>query len=264
VSPLNPSQREKFDHDGYLPLPGFLEGSPLIAKILEERDRLIAIFCHRTIRSIDSSIFQLSHHERGTLYRGLRYLPSVAKFASDDVLLSLSRALGLRFPAIMRSYNIRMDLPGDEQHAFWWHQDISYLLGSLNSVTFWIPLSTADAENGSVELIPGSHRLGLLPVESTSGQAPQRSTILGPTALKLKIEPTGSRTILNARPGDLVVFSQFLVHRTYHNTSNAIRWTVQVRHSDLSERRFVESGYPMGDLTNIFHTDYLNDSANMV
>ena len=57
-----------------------------------------------------------------------------------------------------------MPAPGDDEHLFHWHQDFTYLLGSPNAVTIWIPLTEANETRGSVEIVPHSHRQGVLPV----------------------------------------------------------------------------------------------------
>ena len=47
-----------------------------------------------------------------------------------------------------------------------WHQDLAYLIpeeaGETLVVNFWIPLVPATAQNGCMQVIPGSHLLGLL------------------------------------------------------------------------------------------------------
>ena len=62
----------------------------------------------------------------------------------------------------MHSYNLRMDLPEEDEFLFHWHQDSTYLLGSANALTYWIPLvPVSRASVGSIAVIPGSHRDGI-------------------------------------------------------------------------------------------------------
>ena len=65
--------------------------------------------------------------------------------------------------------------------------------------------------------------------------------------------------LINAKPGDLIIFSQFLLHKSTRNFSDKIRWVAQVRHSDLSEKKFKNAGYPFGDRENIFFNNYLKN-----
>lgn len=157
----------------------------------------------------------------------------------------------------MHSYNLRMDMPNEPKYMFHWHQDISYLLGSKNSVTYWIPITPVNSTRGSIELIDGSHLNGLTPFHYTgSGPIPPNKS-MSPSDIHLDEEPASATTLIEADPGDIVVFSQLLLHRSTPNASNKTRWVAQVRHADLSEQAFLDAGYPFGDYTNIFQTDYL-------
>ena len=54
---------------------------------------------------------------------------------------------------------LRMDMPFNksEQSLFPPHQDYVYNDGSLNSVTFWLPLQDVDTSVGPLQIAPGSH-----------------------------------------------------------------------------------------------------------
>lgn len=242
--------------NGYLVVPGFFSKSVFLERIKAEINEVGKIF----VSDFDLSgadYLRMSPTERGNLYRALRYLPSLANFASSDVLLDASRQLGLSLPAVMHSYNIRMDRPHEAEFLFHWHQDITYLLGSLNSMTYWLPLGKVNARRGTVALIPGSHRQGVAPVRYTQNDEPGPTKTMTPKDLALIDEPTVPGTLIEAEFGDLVVFSQFMVHRSTPNNSDQVRWTVQIRHSDLAEPQFAAAGFPFGDSTNMFHHKYL-------
>jgi hypothetical protein len=207
------------------------------------------------------SLASMPGEDRAAFYRALRYLPSVTRLAAHPSLLEVSRSLGLRLPAVRHSYNLRMDPPGGDRFLFHWHQDITYLLGSTNSLTYWIPLGRADREHGTIEVIPGSHARGVVPFHFTGTKTLERTSTLSPTDVHLDQEPTEPTAFLEADRGDLVVFSQFLLHRSTRNASDRVRWTVQIRHSDFADERFAAAGYPLGDATNIFFTDYLKKAV---
>jgi ectoine hydroxylase-related dioxygenase (phytanoyl-CoA dioxygenase family) len=52
-----------------------------------------------------------------------------------------------------------------------WHQDYSYWTRTepMAHLTCWIGLDDADAENGCVQYVPGSHRWDLLPITGLAG-----------------------------------------------------------------------------------------------
>jgi hypothetical protein len=60
-----------------------------------------------------------------------------------------------------------------------WHQDHAYTghRTSLNTVHCWIPLQAATIDNGCMEFVPGSHRVGLLQHSSRTDLIPTRQLI---------------------------------------------------------------------------------------
>jgi ectoine hydroxylase-related dioxygenase (phytanoyl-CoA dioxygenase family) len=184
---------------------------------------------------------------------------STTRLSCSEALLNTSSDIGIKMPLIMHSYNLRMDIPNDENYLFHWHQDITYLLGSLNSVTYWIPLTKVDAYRGSIEVIPGSHKFGIYPHCYTGSNEPQADKIMSPSDIKLIDEPKSKSIVIDADVGDVIVFSQFLLHRSTFNHSKEIRWVAQIRHSDFFEDGFLDAGYPLGDQINIFNSNYLKD-----
>lgn len=257
ASALSPAHVEAYHGMGFVRIPGFFDVGRELAPVIDQITRAGQRICGRFDFDDASHVENLNPHQRGALYKLLRYLPSLMRVACGDKLIEASRALGLDMPMVLRSYNIRMDTPHRDEFLFHWHQDITYLLGSLNSVTYWIPLGTVNAGNGSVEVVPGSHRAGIAPFRFTSDKPLDAGTVLSPADIHLAEEPSEPGVMIEAEIGDLVLFSQFLLHRSTPNRSRLTRWTVQVRHADAFEPAFIDAGYPCGDATNIYHTDYL-------
>ena len=255
-------KQKEFLVNGYLLLKNVTEMLPLIGVMQDEVRALGKCFiANYDDETSAEQIAALPSNLRTSFYRALRYLPSVTQLACSPLLLDLSRQLNLAQPAVMHSYNLRMDMPNDPQFMFHWHQDITYLLGSKNSVTYWVPLTPVNEYRGSIELINGSHRQGIAPFHYTGEGFPPLNKSMGPQDICLDAEPTDDAKLIEAGPGDIVVFSQFLLHRSTPNHSKQVRWVSQVRHSDLGEADFQEAGFPFGSCTNIFHHDYLNRSG---
>ncbi len=50
------------------------------------------------------------------------------------------------------------------EHYVAWHQDVTYWgLEPAEALSAWIAIDDADAENGCMEVIPGSHQVGMVP-----------------------------------------------------------------------------------------------------
>jgi ectoine hydroxylase-related dioxygenase (phytanoyl-CoA dioxygenase family) len=258
---LTSKECEEFHANGYIVIRNIKEVNNYIGSMRSEIKALLASYFGEIFlenEDMTTKITELSDSSRRSFYIALRYLPSITQLASSPILLDLSRQLQLKIPAVMHSYNIRMDFPYVDKFLFHWHQDITYLLGSKKSLTYWIPLSHVNEINGSVELIEKSHLGGLFPFHYSGLEStPPKYKSMSPSDIKLNQEHEKSGVIVTANPGDLVIFSQFILHRSTPNRSNIMRWVAQVRHSDLADSEFRDAGYPFGDMTNIFDTKYL-------
>jgi phytanoyl-CoA hydroxylase len=113
------------------------------------------------------------------------------------------------------------------------HQDWRSSQGSLDAITIWAPLVDIGERLGALEVIPGSHKWGLLESESISYYG------------KISEEITASKFLpIEVERGDALVFSSFLVHRSGTNSTESIRWSCHFRYNNLSERTFIDRGYP--------------------
>lgn len=203
--------------------------------------------------ALGASLKAIHEGRIGDYYKSLGYLPELFRFAAAPSLISLMNSLGLLRPCMMNANNVRFDTP-DNRALFHWHQDTTYLLGSTNAITIWIPLTQADRFHGSIELIPRSHKNGIQPFAFSKG-TPATKAPVSPKDLHLVEEPLGNRITVEADPGDLVIFSQMLLHRSTPNFADHPRVTVQLRYSDLGDSTFRDAGYPFGDQTNIAYVE---------
>ena len=106
--------------------------------------------------------------------------------------------------------------------------------GSLDALVAWVPFVAVAPGWNTLEVVPGSHRTGLLPsVPHVFGSevAPGHYT-------------DGDFVPLSAAPGDVVLFSMFLVHRTGKGNRPGVRWAASFRYNNLDEASFVDRDYP--------------------
>ena len=258
---ITQNQKREFLKKGYL----IIKSSKQLKKNLIEIKKELFLFSkvfNKEIKSLSDKrfykILKKGSSSRNQYYNTIRYLYSLTELESSKFLKKISLQLNLKLPAVMRSYNIRMDTPHDRKHLFQWHQDITYLLGSLNSITYWIPLTKVNKHYGSIEVIEGSHKNGLYDYKYIGREKLIKNKKMSPKDINLKKKPNLKSVIISANPGDIIVFSQFLLHRSTKNKSQKIRWVVQVRHTDISEDSFRNAGFPFGDVTNIFFNNYIN------
>lgn len=86
-------------------------------------------------------------------------LNSIAELVDLSELAAAASALIGSADVVLFQDNLVWKSPGSRRIE--WHQDFSYWpLDSPTGVTFWLALDDADAENGCLRYIPGTHHLG--------------------------------------------------------------------------------------------------------
>ncbi len=247
-----------FERDGFAIVRGFWGAGGELDALqaqLDELGRLIVGPAFSSTHYRDCCEL-LTPDRQSLLYDRLRYLPALSRMSGSEAVRGLCIALGLGLPSLMGCCNMRLDKPGDSRHLFEWHQDTLYLLGSTNAVTLWIPLQDVDLAHGTIEVIPGSHAQGILPFRKVSDKKVAPGVPFLQRDLSLDIEVTQTPLAIEAERGDVVVFRQMLLHRSTPNHSDQIRWTAQLRVTDVAQADHRRQRCPSGDRSNIFHVDY--------
>ncbi len=164
---------------------------------------------------------------------------SLHRLGVDEHIINFVRQVGITNPVIgarpAMQFNSRfLSKDGSKHWKLDAHQDWRTGQGSLDSTVVWFPLVPAGSELGALQIIPGSHLSGLM-ASSASGYQGGITAELNPESfVQTEFEV-----------GDLLVFSAFLIHQSGNNTTNNIRWSVQLRYNNLDEPTFIERGYPM-------------------
>ena len=124
-------------------------------------------------------------------------------------------------------FNARPKLPGQQLTVVPWHQDSGYF-GTVSETslipTAWIPLVPVDETNGCLQVVAGSHRLGVVDhrTEAREGRF-----------LEVLDELVDDSRIVTCpmEPGDALVFHNLTLHRSLpHTTSEIVRWAIDIRY----------------------------------
>lgn len=253
---LSDQQLATFETDGFMIVrDGTLE--PLWLRAEAEISDLVEFFSGRKLDIFHHGFEEVDESTQSAIYDRLSYLPVLAAMESDETILDWCREFGLGRPILMGCSNMRYDRPENQKRLTNWHQDSTYLLGSLNALTVWIPFSDVNEHYGSIAVIPGSHRGGIKKFKRISSKEiePNVQFLTRDIALDESV-PVEDEVIIEAKRGDLVVFKQMLLHRSVDNKSDRIRWSAQLRFSDLSCPTYQRNNFKNGDRHNIFETAY--------
>ena len=124
-------------------------------------------------------------------------------------------------------FNARPKLPGQQLTVVPWHQDSGYF-GTVSEEslipTAWIPLVPVDETNGCLQVVAGSHRLGVVDhrTEEREGRF-----------LEVLDELVDDSRIVTCPmvPGDALVFHNLTLHRSLpHTTNEIVRWAIDIRY----------------------------------
>ncbi len=186
----------------------------------------------------DASIISLFHSNRDEYLgrsRVCQRLLEIQSLCGSQKMIQQLQQLGLKRPVVNTRPLTSLSCSSTATHESYWrvpqHQDWPSTFGSLNGVTVWMPLvETKDV--GSLQMLPGSHKLGALKHVS-DGHVPV-----------VNDDFKGFKSI-DMVPGDALFFSYFTIHRSGVNPhKDRIRWSLHMRFDDALEPDFVRRNYP--------------------
>ena len=191
-------------------------------------------------RKFEEGMFQLFERDLQTFTqcgKHAQHLVSLHRLALDSRITEVLAQLGLEFPNICTRPVLYFNSERLAKKPVYWklsaHQDWRSMQGSLDAVIVWLPLVEIDQALGALEVIPGSHALGLLKAAMIDGYG----NLLEPV-------DTSSAVPIQVERGDALFFSAFLVHQSGVNLTDSIRWSCHFRFNNMSDPTFIERGFP--------------------
>ncbi|SNS16936.1 Phytanoyl-CoA dioxygenase (PhyH) [Sphingomonas laterariae] len=209
------NQAEQFAADGYAVFDRVLAGEPL---------ELLRAECDAFVAREDAKMDAAGVDRIDLSHRGKRYfanecqreVPALHEVLFSETMADVCRAtLGDTAYFFFDQYVVKCPEAG---MPFSWHQDSGYVVGNGGPadhapyLTCWITLDDATVENGTVRVIPGSHRDGIVAHERQAGS----NDLVG--------APADTQGVTVEVPaGSIVAFSSLLLHATGANTSDSPR-----------------------------------------
>jgi ectoine hydroxylase-related dioxygenase (phytanoyl-CoA dioxygenase family) len=227
-SVLNQEQIDQFHRDGYLLVQGMYSASEMedisawTAEISDSPETP-----GKEMKYFESS----SEDQTRILSRIENFVPFHPGFSNLITRRRMRQAVSelLGEEAVLFKDKINFKLPGGDGFAA--HQDVQAgwdKFGSLH-ITAMIAIDETNADNGSLEMLPGMHDKGLL------------GEMWAPlTDADTEMKPY---LMVDCQPGDAVFFDSFAPHRSAPNRTNEARRVLYITYNRLSEGDFREQYY---------------------
>jgi phytanoyl-CoA hydroxylase len=246
--------RKQFDEQGYIIIKNFF-APELIAQARSELETLVDQQAEKLLKSgkvshpysnepFETRLYRLYEgclDEAPTIFRKELHLPSLFGYFFDSGLLDIVEQMLGGEVRLYPNYSVRPKLPEWEGTLVWWHQDGAYTkfwdhsdqpvetldVENLRMLNVWSPLVPAREENGCMQFVPGTHRLGIVPHIKRQYYleiVDEEFTRLFEQAVSIELDP-----------GDMVFFSNLLFHQGLPNRSKMVRWNLDWRYQDATQ-----------------------------
>ncbi len=246
---LSSEDLDFFNLNGYLKITVPEEIRLLQTELLKEID-LYLNFYHPSLtqQPVEYKLVELAEvnrEELGKLYKVVRRFPAMRKLSCSEWAISISQQLmNTNLISCCNFVAARFDLPGETKYATAPHQDFPYIQGSLDGLTFWIPFVSTKYDVGAPSFIPGSHKLGAVPVveqgiNNTNGTSSIEST-------EIDNWKNLDYTLIEVEINECLIMHTLLVHRSEPNTSKYARISTQIRFDNLEDNDSYKSGFSDG------------------
>ena len=198
---LSPEQIEQYEREGYV--------SPV--RIMAESD---AVGLRVQTEAFEAAQGKPIHGNQKTKC-GLLF-PWIYDLVTNEALLdAVEDLIG---PDILMYQNGAWFKEPDSNAYVSWHQDATYYgMAPLDLVTCWFALTPATAETGCMQVLPGSHKEGMLPVDYT--EVTPGNLLASGQRTRFAIDEDEAVTMA-LRPGEISMHHICLIHSSRPNASH--------------------------------------------
>ena len=168
---------------------------------------------------------------RTFIYDSAPFLESIQKLNHHPYIKKFLKEFGYKKPVCVDMGNIRFDIRNKKEIKFLRgiHQDVRSIK-SKKTVTIWIPITKVDRKHGTVVMYPKTQNFGLIK------HTYKPNLLIDKKDLPLKINNMEkNKFVINANPGDIIVFNCFTLHRSEKAKIDKVRSVIQLTYTDISE-----------------------------
>ena len=246
--------RQAYYTEGALVIKGLLNTEDLysVATFLQEilelkfpklPDQAYSKNLIQTVSNLLIEAMAISSEAQGIIYDVMSQSAATHSLSTNPKILNIIGKLLSKYVSLHEKKILLMSPPHETWHLARWHQDYYYNGGSENSCTVYAPLQKTTIANGGLSLALGSHLNGLLP-HDPNDQKNKWNTISN-----YEIEKFSKVCNIDMELGDVLFLHSLIPHTANINKSKNVRFVANFRYQDLSEQKFIESNWKLGDLS---------------
>jgi ectoine hydroxylase-related dioxygenase (phytanoyl-CoA dioxygenase family) len=239
---LSDEQLAFFDREGYLVVDELFDDRVIQAL----RDEIAAEIDARATKLVASGELSRTYAEEDFEHRLARINdenPGLAHSIWNGVLCGPAIFELIRYPRLLdiaeqlcgpeliasSVYRIRPKVPNHVMSAVPWHQDSGYFEPYCDRalvLTVWLPLVDATEANGCLWVKPRSHK----------GKVIDHYSKVGKPYLLIRDEdlPDVAPVCVPVRRGGALLLSNLTPHASFANTTDAVRWSMDLRYQSAS------------------------------
>lgn len=226
--------QQHFEKHGYVNLGRLLSGSELAGLRRRADDLMMG---NVTIPGVtfqldgDLKEYKLGPRTEGPSEHTLNYRridelhkdPLYLAYMQHTVFRQLTRHYVGKNVSIFRS--MFMNKPAKNGTILPWHQDIGkgWGINTTPTTTVWTALDDATVESGCMQIVPGSHKLGILNEKHLTSDEDQDKYCAPEKVMNLEV-----------RAGDAVLINNLILHRSGVNTTDNARKALSIAYMDAA------------------------------
>jgi ectoine hydroxylase-related dioxygenase (phytanoyl-CoA dioxygenase family) len=225
----NDALRARLEDEGYLYFKELIDRE----RILALRGDILAILVNRGwVRGGERTDYaeaigmpvREGDEEYFLTYDEVQKLESFHALAHDETLMSaMKQALGeTAFPHPLKV--ARLVFPSEPDVSTPPHQDFLNNQGTPSLTAAWIPLGDCTMKQGTLAILRGSQRYGVLPLEFSLGPGNRQAVV--PNEMRDRLTWVSN----DFSAGDVLLFGALTVHASLHNATNRMRLSVDFRY----------------------------------
>ncbi|OXM42869.1 phytanoyl-CoA dioxygenase family protein [Amycolatopsis alba] len=232
--------RERMSEDGYLYFPRLLPGDYVtgvradIAAVLHDSRWLASGTEPHELRASDRAVEEGKSTFFG-MYSAVQATQSFHELCEREELRGLAQRLLGEEVFCHPMHIARVTAPTPRATPTPAHQDYRLIQGAVDTLTMWIPLADCPADAGGLEVLAGSHKLGVLGVSRAEGPGGVTAQVAGSGVDDWRSTHFGQ--------GDVLMFTSLTVHGARPNLSDRLRLSADIRWQARSEPAAFIDGY---------------------